>query len=627
MIADRRASWWLGRVAALALVLLLPGASAAAPSSDTRNVLVLLSGDASNPFGQAFVHALHQSLQADQDEATPLRVTMYAEYLDLNRFGDDPGYLDSVRRWVRDKYAGRDVDLVVSLYDRASVLASELRPELAPDAPILFAGVSRGVAESLRQKGNVTGWQLAVDMHRILGFMRALLPEMRRIVLVSGAGADRRWLAIARDGLPRIASDITVEALEALPIAELDQRLRQLPDDAAVFVVSYLVQPDGRPVDPALFARDIVSNSRRPVFGLTDITADDGYVGGVLYSLSEAGQRTGQMARQVLASSAEAVPPVTEFPMRQIADARALERWAIDRARVPPGTLVLNETPSILQEHYGKIIGVGCMLVALSALVVGLVAERRRRQRAEADAVQRLGELSFMNRRAALGELSASIAHDINQPLGAILNNAEAVEILLGLDPPPMDEIREAVRAIRDDDVRAGEIVRRMRSLLSRREIQQEPVDVRKLVQDTLAILRSDALASHIQLASEVFGNPVVAGEGTHLRQLLLNLCVNGMDAMRPDASAGRALSVSAADDDRHVVIKVTDRGPGFSPEAAERAFEPFFTTKGETSGMGMGLAIAKRIVEAHQGSITVANNVPGPGATVTVLLPRHGAH
>ena len=302
-----------------------------------------------------------------------------------------------------------------------------------------------------------------------------------------------------------------------------------------------------------------------------------------------------------------------------------------DRRRLAEGRAWLataagdsDQEPSLWRDHYGLVLAASMSLVALSGLVIGLVAERRRRLVAEAQGHASLNEVSFMNRRAALGELTASIAHEINQPLGAILNNAEAADILLGMDPPPFDEVRDAVRAIRDDDLRAGEIVRRLRALLSRGGTEHAAVDVRRLIADTFALLRSDALGSHVQLAADVAGHPVASGDSTQLRQVLLNVCLNGIDAMRGSSAATRHLTVSAREDPRGIVIAVADQGGGFSPDAIARAFEAFYTTKEARSGMGMGLAITKRIIEAHEGTISIANNAPGPGATVTIVLPAH---
>jgi C4-dicarboxylate-specific signal transduction histidine kinase len=268
--------------------------------------------------------------------------------------------------------------------------------------------------------------------------------------------------------------------------------------------------------------------------------------------------------------------------------------------------------------------GLVIVVITLVALVAGLLAERHGRLLAEAEAREALRELAFMNRRAALGELSASIAHDLNQPLGAVLNNANAAALFLDATPPDLEEVRGAVTAIAADAARAGEIVRRVRTLLSRHPLERGTVNVRRLVDEVVALLRPEATRRHVTITSEVFGSPVVDGDETHLRQVLINVCLNAVEAMRAGATGARALTVSAVEEDGQVVLRVADTGPGFTPEAAARAFEAFYTTKASASGMGIGLAIAHRVIDAHGGTISVANNTPHAGATVTIALPRH---
>ena len=389
--------------------------------------------------------------------------------------------------------------------------------------------------------------------------------------------------------------------------------------------MSFLVDPAGDPVDPVLFVKTLRSSTNRPLFGLTDITGDDSVVGGVVYSLKEAGRRTADMTDQRVADVGRIDADRAGLPDsagRRCACVATLGDQRVARSRRTRSCSTRSRASGANTTAWSLAVSVS--LVALSGLVIGLVAERRRRLVAEAQGHASLNEVSFMNRRAALGELTASIAHEINQPLGAILNNAEAADILLGMDPPPLDEVRDAVRAIRDDDLRAGDIVRRLRALLSRGGTERAAVDVRRLIADTFALLRSDALGSHVQLAVDVAGHPVASGDSTQLRQVLLNVCLNGIDAMRASSAAARQLTVSAREDPRGVVIAVADQGGGFSPDAIARAFEAFYTTKEARSGMGMGLAITKRIIEAHDGTISIANNEPGPGASVTIVLPAH---
>lgn len=221
-------------------------------------------------------------------------------------------------------------------------------------------------------------------------------------------------------------------------------------------------------------------------------------------------------------------------------------------------------------------------------------------------------QLAQATRFAAVGELTAIVAHEINQPLCAILSNAEAAETLLSRENPPLEQIREIIKDIRDDDLRADEVIRGIRSLVGRREIQIHPVDLNRMVTHVLRLVAGDALFRRVRI-TRTFDEtlPLVAADQSQVEQVLLNLIVNGMDAMQATPEAMRELSVQTRLVDTGLVeVSVVDRGCGIPPEKLPELFDSFFTTKPE--GMGIGLSIARWIVMAHGGRIWAANGADG---------------
>lgn len=270
-----------------------------------------------------------------------------------------------------------------------------------------------------------------------------------------------------------------------------------------------------------------------------------------------------------------------------------------------------------LVEH-GLTAALAAILVS-SILAGGLLMEHRRRRRAELDARRYLATLAHMDRRAAMGELAASLAHELNQPLGAILRNAEAAKMLLASGAPQLQELQEIVEDIRKDDKRAGELIRRMRTLLRRRELEAQPVELNAVARDTIELVAPEAASKGVRVDVEESAGPsVVIGDRVYLQQVLLNLVLNSMDAMAATASDRRRLIVRTVRNNGQVDVSVKDTGPGIEPNALSHIFEPFFTTKPD--GMGMGLSIARRIVDAHHGRIVAENNADG-GATVRFSL------
>ena len=230
-------------------------------------------------------------------------------------------------------------------------------------------------------------------------------------------------------------------------------------------------------------------------------------------------------------------------------------------------------------------------------------------------------EVAHAGRVSMMGQLAAALAHEINQPLSAILRNAEAAEIFMEEASPDLDEIRAIVADIRKDDERAGSVIERMRSMLRRQELDTRPLDVGELVGSVLALLKADSAERHIRLDVKVPQDlPFVLGDRVHIQQVLLNLIINGMDAIDGSESQDRCVTVIAvADTTRAVQIAVSDTGSGIPPEKLAIVFEPFFTTK--TKGMGMGLPICRSIIEAHGGRFWAENN-PANGATFRFTVP-----
>jgi PAS domain S-box-containing protein len=224
-------------------------------------------------------------------------------------------------------------------------------------------------------------------------------------------------------------------------------------------------------------------------------------------------------------------------------------------------------------------------------------------------------DLVHASRVAALGELTASIAHEINQPLGAILSNADAAELLLESESPPLDEVRKILADIRNDDVRASDIIRHIRLLTRKDARRRESLDANELSAEVVRLMETEGRSRNVSLRTEFTAAPAtIFGDRVHLQQVLINLILNGMEAMADTPETERCLFIrTAINGKRRVEISVTDSGRGIPPDKLPRLFDSFFTTK--ENGMGLGLAIARSIIDSHQGRIFAENN-SGGGAT-----------
>src|SRR5262245_8722575 len=243
------------------------------------------------------------------------------------------------------------------------------------------------------------------------------------------------------------------------------------------------------------------------------------------------------------------------------------------------------------------------------------------RKRAELEAQRSRQELAHFTRVSTIGELTASLAHELNQPLTGILANAQAALRLLEATPPDLLEIRSILSDIVNDDKRAGDVIRRLRGLLRKEGTQFRLLDLNALIRDVAKLLSSDAVIRNISVRLELGPDPMfVSGDSVQLQQVVLNLLLNAMEAMAECAGDRRAITVRTESTEGEAVhVSVRDAGTGFRQGAQHRIFEPFYTTK--PSGLGMGLAISKSIIEAHGGRIWAVDNSPA-GAIFHFSLP-----
>jgi C4-dicarboxylate-specific signal transduction histidine kinase len=254
-----------------------------------------------------------------------------------------------------------------------------------------------------------------------------------------------------------------------------------------------------------------------------------------------------------------------------------------------------------------------------SMVLVSLIDISERRVNERRAATQR-DEIAHLSRVAMLGELSGSLAHELNQPLAAILSNAQAAQLLLARDPPQIQTVTEILGDIVTSDRRAGAVIERLRSMLRKEDLKHALLDLNDVAEESLRLMHSDLLNRRVSVDTSFAQNlPPVSGDRVQLQQVMLNLLINGSDAA---AGVGREarLHVSSRLTERgSVALAVSDNGDGIAPQDIERIFEPFVTSK--PHGIGLGLAICRSIIEAHGGRLWASNNA-SRGATMEFELP-----
>ncbi len=333
-------------------------------------------------------------------------------------------------------------------------------------------------------------------------------------------------------------------------------------------------------------------------------------------------EEAAQRVLRILDGQALVGIPITKGSFaRPIFDWRQLQRFAIDERRLPPGSDIRFRPPSLWTQYRWPIIATVVVVLVQGLMISSLLLERSRRRAAELESRRRILEVIHLNRSATAGALSASIAHELYQPLGAILINAKAAEDLLKAQPPDLDEVKEILADIRRDDQRAGDVIRHLRGLLRKGEIEIRQFDLNDAVRDALDVLESEAHMRGVTLSvDQAPGTVPVRANQVHLEQVILNLATNGMDAMSTCAPGMRRLTLQTAlVGDSEVEISVSDSGTGIPEDRLKNIFATFYTTKPQ--GTGLGLSIARSIVETYGGRIWAENRSTG-GAVFRFTLP-----
>jgi signal transduction histidine kinase len=351
---------------------------------------------------------------------------------------------------------------------------------------------------------------------------------------------------------------------------------------------------------------ELARASGAPIFGLSKSLFGYGMTGGVMLRREQMGRELAHMTVEALTA-----PPGKALASREsraqatLYDWRELQRFGLSPDRLPKGAEILFAPPSLWKEHRDAVLG-SVALLGGGAFVVQL----RRRRKAEQKVLLQRDQLAHVGRVSSLGQLAASIAHELNQPLGAILRNAGAAERLLQKAEPDLEELRAIVADIRADDSRASTVIERMRALLTRQSLDFEALDLKAVLQEAAELLNYEAMKRGVALKVVTApGLPSVHGDRVHLQQMVINLVLNSMDAVQ--GKPGGAVVMEAETDAAtgRIMLRVRDNGHGIPESLRSTLFEPFQSSK--PAGMGMGLAISQTIAEAHEGVLQVESSSP----------------
>ncbi len=600
-------------------LLLLSSACSAAVAADSKRVMLLHSfGRDFKPWSD-YANAIRTELELQSP--WPLDITDHS--LVTARSDDENPEMPFVE-YLRALFAKRPLDLIVSIGAPAASFVQRHRHHLFASTPMVLTAVEQRRVRYSTLTANDAVVAVWINYLAAMKNILQVLPDTERVTVVVGTSPiEKFWREEIEKEAKPLADRVAFAWTDHLSFNDLLKHAATLPPRSAIFWELMIVDAAGvvHDGDTGLTKLHAVANA--PIFSYDDSFFGRELVGGPMLSVLEGSRQTAAVAIRILGGekAGDINPPVVEFAKPKF-DWREMQRWGISESRLPPGSEVHFRSPTMWEQYRLHILAAFAAFLVQGALIAWLVYEHWRRHNAEVKVRTALAELAHMNRAATVGEMTASIAHEIRQPLAAVAVAGHTALNWLNRQVPDIEEARVALQNVIQETHRADDVIKNIRAMFKKEdETPRTTLDLNDLIEHVLVLAKTAIDSNHIVLETDLMDRPppLVLGDAIQLQQVLLNLVNNAVEAM---GSSDRARVLQIRTDTSSIqvaLITVADSGPGIDPKIADKLFEPFVSTK--TGGMGMGLSICKSIIEAHDGQLTAGPAKPH-GTLFVIALP-----
>ena len=497
------------------LVLATPAAGSAQP---VRQVLLLQSVDRGNRVIDEFTGDFRVEL--DQQADSPVNVIQVV----VGPTGFVRASELAVVDYIRSTFLDRPKpDLIVTAGGPAALFARTYRHQLFPDTPLLFAAVDQRYLGDAPLGSNEAAVAVNNEFSRTIETILQLLPQTKQVVMVVGSGQfGQFWHRELEQQFTRFHDRLTFIWFDELSLPEILRRSRSLPDHSAIFYVTFGTDSAGAAYADERVLVNLHAAANAPLFAAYTVYFGAGVVGGSLMDIEDLSRRTATVAIGLLKGAPpKSISVPLHLPGQPMFDWRELERWGISESRLPAGSVVRYRSPSLWTAYRGTVLSVVGVLTVQSLLIVGLVYQRRARQRAEMDSRKNLTLATDVSRRQTMSALTSSIAHDLGQPLSSMIHNAQAGRMMITANRATPEMMDDILSDIESEGVQATQIIDRHRTMLRSHQLDTKPIDLHTIIHESLALVAHDMRAQHIETAMDLSSDPcIVTGDQVLLQQV-----------------------------------------------------------------------------------------------------------
>jgi signal transduction histidine kinase len=591
-----------------------------------KNILVLFSFAPTTPAYRPIIEGIRQQITAEFDDS----YSLHFEYLETEKYPKDK-YPREIFSLYNKKYEEVNLDLLICVgVDIMNTVKQDADDHLK-NLPCIIIDIDfsqYGVPTDLSLNKKTAAIGMKLDAQKTISEALDIFPETSSLYFICGISRlDSLYMKISKEEALKIGSRVRVAFLSGMSMDEVLKNVHNLPVNSLIIVSGFNKDRDNVPYYTPESVRLISLSANAPVFAYSDMGFGEGAFGGKVLSFKKAGQLAGETAVRILKGTDPLSLKFSENDYYDyLLDWRELVKWKItDLEKKKPGATVLYREISFL-DKYKWLLFAGILFLLMQTFLITVLFQMNRRQKRmtkqmiETD--RRYMEIIREDRILRMGMLTVSLSHELNQPLTAILSNAQAGKRFLESNNSDPALLKDILANIVDADNRAASVLRSIRGLMNLEKREKERVDLNNLITEIADLYHSKAIELNCKLKLQLPDNQIyVIADAIQIQQVLLNLISNASQSMERTDRSINLINITVTLDDEYALVSVRDFGQGIDDSVKINLFKPFITSRKE--GTGVGLAISRFIIEDHQGKIW-AENKPDGGAEFTFNLKVH---